>query len=398
MTTQTRSPIVEPLPDRRADVLLVANAYPSDQALYRNAFIHRRVLAYLEAGIDVEVFYLHPPVTQPYDYVFDGVRVTVGGAADYAARIAGTRYRRILVHFASEDMIRPVADLAPDTPVVVWVHGFEAEAWHRRWFNFLESSGQIREALAKRETYHEQQLDLMGRLLSSEDLDVEVVHVSEWFRRHVVEPDVGRATRRPHVIPNVVDTDLFAYRPKTDEDRTRVLSIRPYASHKYANDQTVAAIVALSQRPYFDRLSFTIRGEGPLFAATVAPLHAFSNVDVEEGFLRQEEIAALHATHGVFLSPTRFDSQGVSMGEAMSSGLVPVTTDIAAIPEFVEHRASGLLAPPERPVALADHLESLYYNPELFHRLSAGAARRVREQCGPEATVGREIELIGTGE
>ncbi|GIL34736.1 glycosyltransferase family 4 protein [Phycicoccus sp. DTK01] len=398
MTPQTESPTAEPLPDRRADVLLVANAYPSDQALYRNAFIHRRVLAYLDAGIDVEVFYLHPPVAQPYDYVFDGVRVTVGGAADYAARIAGTRYRRILVHFASEDMIRPVVDLAPDTPLVVWVHGFEAEAWHRRWFNFLDSSGQIREALAKRETYHADQLELMGWLLSTDEIDVQVVHVSEWFRRHVVEPDVGRATRRPHVIPNVVDGHLFPYRPKTDEDRTRVLSIRPYASHKYANDQTVAAIVALSERPYFDRLSFTVRGEGPLFAETVAPLHAFENVDVEEGFLRQEEIAELHATHGVFLAPTRFDSQGVSMGEAMSSGLVPVTSDIAAIPEFVGHRESGLLAPPERPSALADHVESLYYNPELFHRLSAGAARRVRAQCGPEATVGREIELIGTGE
>ena len=85
------------------------------------------------------------------------------------------------------------------------------------------------------------------------------------------------------------------------------------------------------------------------------------------------------------------------MCEAMSSGLVPVTTDIAAIPEFVEHRHTGLLAAPEDFGSLADLVETLYYNPELFSRLSSATARRVREQCGIDATVGREIEMIGRG-
>jgi glycosyltransferase involved in cell wall biosynthesis len=382
---------------RPADVLLVANAYPSDQSLYRNAFIHRRVLAYLDAGIDVEVFYLHPPVMESYTYVFDGVRVTVGGPADYAERVANQPYRTILVHFASKEMIQPILDFVPDTPVIVWVHGFEAEAWHRRWFNFTESASQIREALAKRDSYHLEQLQLMGWLMSTTELDVRVVHVSEWFRRSIVEPDTGMPTRRPHIIPNVVDSDLFSYREKEDGDRLHILSVRPYASHKYANDQTVAAILELSKRPYFERLSFTLRGEGPLFAETVSPLRQFPSVSIQDGFLRQEEIAELHSTHGVFLAPTRFDSQGVSMCEAMSSGLVPVSTAIAAIPEFVEDRRTGLLAAPEDPIGLADRVEMLVYNAELFQRLSSAAAAQVRQQCGADATVGREIELIGRG-
>lgn len=379
----------------RAQVLLVTNAYPSDAALYRNAFIHRRVLGYLEAGISVEVFYLHPPVKEAYRYEFDGVQVTVGGPAAYAQRIAEQPYRTILVHFAHRDMVQPILEHAPGTQVVVWVHGFEAEAWHRRWFNFTESSAQIRAALAKRGSYHEGQLEFMGWLLSTTELDVRVVHVSDWFRRNIVEPDTGTATRRPHIIPNVVDGDLFRYREKEDDDRLRILSIRPYASRKYANDQTVAAILELSTRPYFDRLRFTVRGEGALFEETVAPLRAFETVSIEEGFLRQADIVGLHAEHGVFLAPTRFDSQGVSMCEAMASGLVPVSTRIAAIPEFVSDRESGMLAAPEDARSLADQIEMLYYNPELYRRLSAAAAHRVREQCGFDATVGREIELIG---
>ncbi|MBM6403501.1 glycosyltransferase family 4 protein [Phycicoccus sp. CSK15P-2] len=395
VTTDEQEEWRGPVSDRRAQVLLVANTYPSDQALYRNAFIHRRVLAYLEAGIDVEVYYLHPPVEESYGYLFDGVQVTVGGPADYEQRIAAHRYRTILVHFANEHMIRPVVEHQPETPVIVWVHGFEAEAWHRRWFNFTDSATQIRQALAKRDDYHVDQLRLMGRLMSATDLDVRIVHVSDWFRRNIVEPDTGVSTRHPYVIPNIVDGDFFPYREKEPEHRLRVLSIRPFASHKYANDQTVAAILELSTRPFFDRLSFTIRGEGPMFAETVSPLRDLPSVSVQEGFLRQEEIAELHVEHGVFLAPTRFDSQGVSMCEAMASGLVPVSTAIAAIPEFVEDRVTGLLTAPEDPAGLADRIEMLYYNPELFQRLSESAARRVREQCGHEATVSREIEMIG---
>jgi glycosyltransferase involved in cell wall biosynthesis len=381
-----------------AQVLLVCNAYPSDAALYRNAFIHRRVVAYLAAGITVEVFYLHPPASEAYSYTFDGVSVTVGDATAYERRIAERLYRAVLVHFASRDMLEPVVRYAPQTPVIVWVHGFEAEAWHRRWFNFTASSREIRAAVAKHDSYFRDQLAFMAWLLSTTEIDVRVVHVSDWFRRHVVEPDVGVATRTAHIIPNVVDGELFEYVEKDPEDRLRILSVRPYASRKYANDQTVAAIVELSRRPYFDRLSFTIRGEGALFAETVRPVEGFANVSVEPGFLRQEDIAELHRGHGVFMAPTRFDSQGVSMCEAMASGLVPVSTRITAIPEFVEDRVSGMLAAPENPVDIADQIEMLYYNAELYGSLSRRAAARVREQCGFAATVGREIALIGADE
>lgn len=36
----------------------------------------------------------------------------------------------------------------------------------------------------------------------------------------------------------------------------------------------------------------------------------------------------------------------------------------------------------------------LYYDLDLFRRLSAAAAERVREQCGAEATVQRELALF----
>lgn len=131
------------------------------------------------------------------------------------------------------------------------------------------------------------------------------------------------------------------------------------------------------------------------FSELTLPLRKFKNVKLRKRFLDQEEISRLHAENGIFMAPTRFDSQGVSMCEAMSSGLVPISSETAAIPEFVRNGETGLLVPPETPEALADAVEELYFDSELFSRLSSAAASSIGDQCGRSATTDRELELIG---
>src|SRR5690606_7139241 len=111
-------------------------------------------------------------------------------------------------------------------------------------------------------------------------------------------------------------------------------------------------ILELSSKPFFSDLEFRIIGDGPLFDETVAPLMNFKNVKLEKRFLTQDEIAALHKEYGLFLTPTRMDTQGVSRDEAMSSGLVPLTNAVAAVPEFVDETCA-ILAPEEDHLALA---------------------------------------------
>lgn len=376
------------------DVLVVCNAYPSPGVLYRNGFIHRRVLAYVSAGMRVRVFYHHEPVATPYDYEFEGVSVEVGRSRDLLALLRGETFDAVLVHFAEPGRIQPLIEAQVSCPVLVWVHGFEAEAWHRRWFNFLDSAEEAIVALERRTSYYEEQNAFLRHLVTDEPLDFTWINVSEWFQRMVVEPDIGAEMHGSHVIPNLVDERLFRFEPKEDADRLRVLSIRPFASRKYANDLTVRAIKELSRRPFFGELEFTICGEGRLFEREVADLRDLPNVSLHERFFSQDEIVYLHQLHGVFLAPTRFDSQGVSMCEAMSSGLATISSDVAAIPEFIENRVTGMLAPPESAVGLADAVEELYFDPDLFQQISGGGARRMRSQCGHEQTVHREVALI----
>lgn len=376
-----------------ARYLLVSNSYPDEGALYRSNFIHARVKAYQAAGKDVEVF-LVGPTARFRGYTHDGVEVTVGDVADYTSHLQRNRFTKILVHFAHQYMLDPILTVCPEVPVIVWVHGFESEAWHRRWFNLIDDAGALRSTLERRETHFKPQLEFMRWLFTTEQLDVTVVQVSRWFKEHISETDVGARARKSVVIPNVIDTSRFSYREKSPQERLQLLSIRPYSSHKYANDLTVDSILELSRRPFFNELQFELYGDGYLRERTVAPLKDMPNVRLFKHFLTQPQITDLHARHGVFLAPTRFDAQGVSTCEAMSSGLVPISTRIAAVPEYVQHDVSGLLAAPESSSDIADLVEEMYHDPDRFQRLSATASQAIREQCGPHATTDKELELI----
>lgn len=375
-------------------LLVICNAYPSDASLYRNGFIHRRVKGYIEEGIEVRIFYNHEPVKESYSYRFDGVDVQVGNEHALKMLVSETDFDAYLVHFAEPSRIRPLQEIATNKPIIVWVHGFEAEAWYRRWFTFLDSSKSICDAFQKKESYYDGQNSFFNKLMTESELKLTFVNVSAWFQKFVVEPDNHAEFKNSEVIHNLVDETVFPYVEKTVDQRLNILSIRPFASTKYANDQTVNAILELSERPYFDELNFTICGAGPLFDETVAPLRKFSNVKLMSKFFSQEEIRELHRAHGIFLCPTRFDSQGVSMCEAISSGLVAISSDISAIPEFVEDGKTGLLAPPEDYVCLAEQIESLYFDSEKFQRISQTGAQAMVKQCGNEATIGREVQLI----
>lgn len=377
-------------------ILVICNAYPSDDALYRNGFIHRRVRGYIEDGLAVDIFYQHEPASEPYRYVYDGVSVTVGNSTALYHYLGSHKYDAFLVHFPEPTRVEPLIQRRIREPIIVWIHGFEAEAWYRRWFNFIDSPDELRNILKKKDLYYTNQNEFLKRLTTTTDLNIFFVNVSHWFQTYIVEPDTGAVFHEDNaaVIPNLVDEFIFPYRAKNPEKRKRILSIRPFASRKYANDLSIKAILELAKRPYFEDLEFTICGEGRLFEDITNEIDGFSNVEIRREFFTQEEVSLLHAEHGVFLCPTRFDSQGVSMCEAMSSGLVAISSNTAAIPEYVHHLETGLLSDPESAVSIADNIERLYFNPELFLKLSKAGSRWMHDHCGRSATIGEEINLI----
>jgi spore maturation protein CgeB/glycosyltransferase involved in cell wall biosynthesis len=370
----------------RSDTLLLTNHYPSYNDLYRNGFVHTRVQAYRQRGVLVDVFRLREDQEVSYSE-FKNIDVITGSAQALRGMLATGRYRRVFVHFLSPAMW-DVLKHFPKISIIVWIHGVEFQPWYRREFNYED---QQRRSRAMSES--ELRMAFWRNLLQSPPRNLKLVFVSRYFADEVME-DLG--FRLPEdaytIIHNPIDTDLFNYQPKPPEQRKKILSIRPYVSRTYANDLSVAAIMALAKMPFFQELEFRMIGEGKLFDETLAPLRQFDNVKIERRFLTQQEIAQLHKEYGVFLVPTRMDTHGVSRDEAMSSGLVPVTNAVAAIPEFVDG-SCGILAPPEDAKGLADGIVALYENPAYFETLSVGAANRVRLQRDIKFLISKELAL-----
>ena len=375
----------------RADTLVLAQTYPSYDDIYRNGFVHRRVRTYWDEGLACDVLRFDARATVRR-YEFEGVDVTVGHEAELEAALASGAYADVLVHFLEPRMWAVLKPYLGQVRLTVWLHGSDVQPWHRREFNYADEAARERaiKLSAPREA-------MWAEVLAVRHPMLRFVFVADYARREV-EEDYGAQIPEAQrtVVHNFIDTDLFAYHAKPPEQRFEVLSIRPFASAKYANDVTVAAILALSEREGFGDYRFRLFGDGVLFEETVAPLRHLENVEITQGFLTQPEIAALHRAYGVWLSPTRMDWQGVSRDEAMSSGLVPVTTDCTAIPEFVDEDC-GFLCPPDDPEAVADAIERIAREPELFARLSAAAAARVRAQSGFAQTIAREIDLVRAG-
>jgi glycosyltransferase involved in cell wall biosynthesis len=349
-------------------------------------FVHVRVLRYLALGHTVQVtsFFAEMP---PYE--FEGVRVeTAPDIHALRSMIDGFSPDVVVIHFFQGWMLRKIIEQLR-IPVVIWIHAIEAMWWIRRLFNF-----ELSRDFADYIKFNTIQMVRLRKLFKYSQRNPESIHfvfVSDWIRR-VAERDTLSKPAHYDVIPNPIDTDRFPYAKKDVALRTRVLLIRPFNARKYANDIAIAAIRRMSTFPEFSEFHFAIHGHGPMFQKLTRPISHLKNVTVREGFLTHAEIRNLHADNGLFLCPTRQDSQGVSMCEAMASGLVPITSKSSAIPEFVTHGTSGFLTNGSE--GIADAFRRLYRDPQLFERMSRTAADDIRAKCGIDHVVARELGAI----
>lgn len=375
----------------KSNTILITDNYPEYQNLYRYAFVHGRLYEYKNNGLIVDVFKLNEREKIGYSE-FSGIDISSGYLEELNNALIYGKYETYLIHFLNEAIWNGIKKFIATKKVIIWIHGSDIQAWWRRAFNY-STSQQLEKAKTESETRTRFWKQVFEEVLHNK-WNVHFVFVSDYFAKEVFEDlEITLPKSNFSIIHNYINNDLFKFWDKSIDQRTRILSIRPFASNTYANDLTVKAIQYLAGEPFFNELQFTIIGKGDLFKSTVKPIKKYKNVKLEERFLRQEEIAAIHKNYGIFLVPTRMDSQGVSRDEAMSSGLVPITNNVAAVSEFVDENC-GILVNGEDYVGLAEGIKKLYFNPELFTTMSKNASQRVRHQSGINQTILKEINLI----
>lgn len=370
-------------------IFLLCRGYPNEDQLYNYPFIHQRVVWYQALGHVVKVFVLGVGGGQRH---FDGINIETGDPRAMQAALSRFAADCIAAHSLADDMWAALSYTKTNLPIFGWLHGSEMLPHYAT--NFPDLADPRR--LAQKQTYLLRRL-FWRALLDDCPPNLKLVFVSENAAERAQQslgitlPDGAWG-----VIHNPIDTELFSYQPKKPDHRFKVLSIRPFNNWSYANDLSAAAIVKMSEHPLFNRFSFRIIGDGALFKEQLAPLSRFQNVTCEQRFLTQAEISEAHKENGVFLVPTRMDTQGVSRDEAMASGLVPVTNTVAAIPEFASPDCAGL-APAEDVSGLAALMLEMAENSTLFLARSQMAAKRVRHQTAAHIIIPAELGLMTRG-
>lgn len=180
-----------------------------------------------------------------------------------------------------------------------------------------------------------------------------------------------------------VDADRFAvaHRDTSTDRPLRVIFVGRLVPEKGPN----ILVEAVSLLPT-GSVEVRVVGDGPLREALQQDVDARGLGDAVTlvGPLGQQDLPEQYAWADVFALPSFAEGLPVVIMEAMASGCVVVTTQIAGIPELVENGVTGVLVPPGRADALAEALVDVGADPALRRRLALAGTERVRARYAPE--------------
>lgn len=175
-----------------------------------------------------------------------------------------------------------------------------------------------------------------------------------------------------HVIYHGIDLGLFTLASTSHHGPPyEILSVGRLVPKK--GYDTLLEALSILHRAGLD-FHFTHIGSGEMQAALVAMIR---DLDLQQrvtllGTLPHREVIKHYRRTHCFALASKVAPNGDRDGipnvlvEAMATGVPVVATQVSAIPELVEHNATGVLVPPDDPVALAAAIRDMLLHPEKY--------------------------------
>jgi glycosyltransferase involved in cell wall biosynthesis len=111
------------------------------------------------------------------------------------------------------------------------------------------------------------------------------------------------------------------------------------------------------------------------------------------GRIAEEAKLAYYAEASLLVSASLMEGFGLAVGEAMACGIPVVATHVGSIPELVQDGVTGLLVPPQDPVALANAMLRLLQDRTLATRFGTAGAARIDNHFRWPRAIEHSIEI-----
>lgn len=196
------------------------------------------------------------------------------------------------------------------------------------------------------------------------------------------------------VIPNGVPVPLAAAPRVEHADGVFRLAFVSRIDPKKGLEIVLAAVAALMRQGRAIELTVAGTGSDTYLASLRASATDLGVADRVRwvGFLDGPAKEALLAQADAFVLPSRNESFGMAVAEALAAGVPVVVSDQVGIaPEVAEAEAGLVVAC--RGEAVAGAIEALILNPEVRRRMGANGRTLVRERYSLPATAGRMLSL-----
>jgi glycosyltransferase involved in cell wall biosynthesis len=198
----------------------------------------------------------------------------------------------------------------------------------------------------------------------------EVVTTSEWSRRRLLEL-YGLAAERVHVaVPGVEPAEL-ASGSAAGEALLCVAAVTPGKGH----DLLLDALATVKELSWHCECVGSLDRD-PAFVEGLPSLDRVSFTGPRTG----ADLDRSYAAADLLVLPSRGETYGMTVIEALAHGVPVVAADVGGVPEALGHGANGsrpgLLVAPENPAALADALRRWLGDAELRERLRQAARER----------------------
>ena len=225
------------------------------------------------------------------------------------------------------------------------------------------------------------------------------IHTSSSFIRDDVLAAYDLDPARIHVVPPGVDpgefyppADRLAARREVELSEPEPLIL--FCGHSFKRKGLDRAVIAMSRMREPARL-VVVGGDDP---ATYVKLARRLGVEERLQFMGpRTDTWRFFQAADIFLLPTRVDMWGMTVVEAMATGVPPVTTRSAGAAEVIANEENGFVLPDPLDVnLLAATLDRLAADPELRHRIGQAAKKRAQtltwdEHCRKVEAAMRDI-------